>query len=97
MKPYFVPLMKEWFFKFKNGEQDCEIRPDNHRGWSKKNIYPGRALLLSNGYGNYDRMMKKVTKVREKADLRTLGIPQWHIDAVEGIYGKQLCWMVAYV
>ena len=97
MKPYFVPVMKEYFFKIKNDEQDCEIRPTNHRGWNAKNIYPGRSLLFSNGYGNYDRTIKKVIRVRKTADLRTLGIPQWHIDAVVGIYGQQLCWMVAYV
>ena len=97
MKPYFVPLMKEYFLKFKNGEQDCEIRPNNHRGWNSKNIYPGRSLLLSKGYGNYDRLMKEVRHVKKALDLKALGIPQWHIDAVEDIYGKQHCWMVAYV
>ncbi len=33
MKNLFIPLYKEYFLKFKNGEQDCEIRPLAHRGW----------------------------------------------------------------
>lgn len=31
-------------------------------------------------------------------DLRMeKNIPQWHIDAVEDIYGKQDSWLIAYV
>ena len=46
-KPYFLPLNKEFYLKVKSGEQDCEIRPANHRGWNSKNIYPGRWLKFS--------------------------------------------------
>ena len=97
MKPYFVPLMKVYFFKFKNGDQDCEIRPMNHRGWNLKNIFPGRSLQLSNGYGNYDRIIKPVKVTQVTDDLAEAGIEQWHIDAVEGIYDKQKEWLIAYV
>lgn len=97
MKPYFVPLNKEYFFKIKNGEQDCEIRPTDHRGWRIKNIYPGRNLQFSNGYGNYDRIIKKAVRVLTTNSLKQSGIPQWHIDAVEGIYGKRDNWLIAYV
>lgn len=98
MKPYFLPLKKEYYEKFKAGEQDCEIRPANHRGWSSKNIYPGRVLRLSRGYGDYDRHCREIqATVEGSAILAFSGVPQWHIDAVESIYGKRDRWLVAYV
>lgn len=96
-KPYFLPLFGEFFLKFKSGEQNCEIRPEGHRGWNLKNIYPGRMLLLSYGYGKQDRLERAVRTATSTTDLAGEGIPQWHIDAVEAIYGKQPRWLIAYV
>lgn len=89
--------MKHYFLKFKSGEQDCEIRPANHRGWRVKNVYPDRLMTLSNGYGNHDRLIKVIRRVVISSDLKQDGIPQWHIDAVERIYGKREEWLIAYV
>lgn len=97
MKPVFVPLFKEYFLKFKAGEQDCEIRPANHRGWNVNNVFPGRLMTLSNGYGNYDRITKEIRSTIVTPDLKMEKIPQWHIDAVEKIYGKRDEWLIAYV
>jgi len=94
---YFLPLKKEFFLKFKNGEQDCEIRPNNHRGWNIKNIYPGRMITLSNGYGKHDRITREICSTMVTHDLFFDDIPQWHIDAVEQIYGQQDSWLIAYV
>ena len=97
MKPYFLPLMKEYYLKIKNGEQDCEIRPFNHRGWNGNNIYPGRELNVSNGYQKHGRIIKRINKVIISiGGLNDANIPQWHIDAVEKIYGSRLEWMIAY-
>ena len=96
-KPLFVPLIKKYFLKFKSGEQNCEIRPIGRRGWSAKFVYPGRLMTLSNGYGKYDRITRMISQTVVTEDLKKSGIPQWHIDAVEGIYGKQESWLVAYI
>lgn len=93
----FVPIMKVYFLKFKAGEQDCEIRPTNHRGWNTKNVYPGRLMTLSNGYGKHDRLTKQIRSILVTPDLKMEAIPQWHIDAVEEIYGKRDSWLIAYV
>lgn len=96
-KPFFVPLYKEYFLLFKSGEQNCEIRPANHRGWNVKNVFPGRLLCLSNGYGNYDRVTKEIRNTMLTRDLAAENVPQWHIDAVTEIYGQRDSWLIAYV
>jgi len=96
-KPLFVPLMRKYFLKFKRGEQGCEIRPNNRRGWNCKNVYPGRLMTLSNGYGTHDRITLEIRSTMLTPDLRMEKLPQWHIDAVESIYGKQDSWLIAYV
>lgn len=97
-KPYFVPLKKEFYLKVKSGEQDCEIRPANHRGWNSKNIYAGRWLKFSSGYGDHDRHCREIYACYEgPASLVFSGVPLWHIDAVEQIYGKRDRWLVAFV
>ena len=97
MKPYFCPLNKDYFFNILDGSQDCEIRPSNHRGWNTNNIYNGRLITFSNGYGNYNRVTMLVSNVYDVQDMAGFGIPQWHIDAVEYIYGKHQSWLVAFV
>ncbi len=96
-KPYFCPLNKEYYLKFKAGEQNCEIRPANHRGWNKNNIYPGREIALSNGYQEPGRLVKKITRTVTSGNLELVPIPKWHIDAVEAIYGKRESWLIAFV
>ena len=101
-KPYFCPVMKVYFYKIESGEQDCEIRPLNHRGWNLKNIFKGRDILFSNGYGKHNRVLKKVhtvllcSELSEEFPVVPL-IPQWHIDAVKKIYPWAEKWLVAYV
>ena len=97
MKKLFVPLYKEYFLKFKNGDQDCEIRPLGHRGWNTKNVYPGRVMTLSSGYGTHNRIEKVIDFTLVTNSLKQSGIPEWHIDAVEAIYGKRYKWLIAYV
>lgn len=97
-KPYFVPVNKEYFIKIKSGEQNCEIRPANHRGWNSKNIYPGRWLRFSCGYGNHDRCCREIIFTHEGPESMVfIHVPQWHIDAVERIYGKRDRWLVAFI
>jgi len=97
VKPLFIPVFKKYFLKFKNGEQDCEIRPNNHRGWNCKNVYPLRLITLSSGYGKHDRVTLEIRSTMITPDLKMENIPQWHIDAVENIYGQQDSWLIAYL
>lgn len=96
-KALFVPLKKEYFHKIKGGKQDCEIRPNNHRGWNVKNVYPGRMITFSNGYGRHERLKLEVRSTMVTHDLSQEKVPQWHIDAVEQIYGKRSSWLIAYI
>lgn len=97
MKPYFLPINKEYYLKLKSGEQDCEIRPADHRGWRSRNVYPGRQVLLSCGYGSHDRHVRTIQSTKEgSAGFAFMGIAQWHIDAAEKIYGKRDRWLVAF-
>lgn len=97
VKALFVPLKAEYYLKFENGLQDCEIRPDQYRGWSRKNVYPGRPITLSYGYGKQRRISKIITCVAILEDLSTLNIPEWHIEAVYSIYGDRKRWLVAFL
>jgi hypothetical protein len=98
IKPYFLPVKKEYYQKIEDGSQDCEIRPADHNGWSSVNIYPGRQLLISCGYGKARRTTRVVREVRVgAASFAFRDVPKWHIEAVEEIYGKCDRWLVAYV
>lgn len=96
-KPYFCPLKKEFYLKFENGEQDCEIRPNNHRGWNRKNIYPGRELTVSNGYGKKNRLTFKIVGVVATNGSWPDCVPEWHRSACEAIYGEQESWLIAFI
>jgi len=97
-KPYFCPLMKVYFLKIQSGEQSCEIRPVR-RGWNQNNIYPGREITFSNGYGKNGRVTKRIRKTEKTKCLSSIGIEQWHIDAVLKIYGSSSDteWLVAHI
>ena len=96
IKYYFLPLMKEYYYKIRAGEQSCEIRPNEHRGWHMGNVYPGRWLMISNGYQKPGRLYREIISTMSTHDLKQQNIPQWHIDAVEEIYGKRDRWLIAY-
>lgn len=97
MKPYFCPLKREYYNKIKAGVQRSEIRPNNHRGWNVKNIYPGRQILFSLGYRKDDRTLREIINTIVTHDLRQEDVSIAHIEAVEAIYGKRESWLVASV
>ncbi len=96
-KPYFCPLNTEFWQKFKDCEQDCEIRPDEHHGWNDRNIYVGRKIALCRGYTYTNCVERTITRTVQTNNLKAANIPQWHIDAVEKIYGPRDMWLVAFV
>ena len=90
-------MNKEYYWKIKNGEQRTEIRPNNHHGWNSKNIFPGRTINFSMGYGKAERMLREISNTIVTHDLRQEDISEDHIAAVENIYGKRDSWLVARV
>jgi len=93
---YFCPLKSAYYYKIKDGSQNCEIRPCGHHGWNPKHIYVGRHINFSKGYGKQERILKQVLRTVVTSDLERLGVPLWHIQAVEAIYGQRL-WLCAFV
>ena len=47
--------------------------------------------------GNYNRVTMVISNVYDAQDMADFAIPQWHIDAVESIYGKRQSWLFAFV
>lgn len=53
-KPLFIPLKTEYYNAFLDGTKTHELR--RYGGaWTEKNIWPGRAVTLSKGYGKQHR------------------------------------------
>lgn len=55
MKPVYIPLKKEYFLAFKDGTKTKERRLRGKR-WNFSACPVGRDVVLSNGYGNRDRL-----------------------------------------
>ncbi len=55
MKPLFIPLKAVYFDAFKAGAKRIEYRPYGPR-WNEKTCAIGRAVTLSRGYGNQQRL-----------------------------------------
>lgn len=72
-KPLFLPLNRMWYDEFAKGKKTRElrgIRPGFHSGM----VWVGREVVLSRGYGKKDRMLGKITEVKEfyNADVRDI-------------------------
>ena len=59
MKPIFIPLKRCYFEAFERGDKTHEYRRDVPR-WSHKNVFPGRPVTLSLGYGKKNRLSAEV-------------------------------------
>lgn len=55
MKPLFIPLKAEHYDDFAAGTKDTEYRMHGAR-WNSDTCYPGRAVVLSRGYGKAHRL-----------------------------------------
>ncbi len=93
--PYFIFLKGEFYDKFISGKQNIEVRPNNHGGWNKGRIYPGRLVWISRGYG---KEMRRLLRIRDTKIVKELSLlPQWHGGAVLEIYGERESWLLAYL
>ena len=58
-KPLFIPLMTEHYRAFEDGTKTVEYRKHGKR-WNEDVCAVGRAVVISKGYGKYERMMGKI-------------------------------------
>ena len=61
-RPLFVPLKTKYFLQFKRGTKLTELRRGSDPRWSAKHCVPGRAAVLSKGYGKVDRLTAIVAR-----------------------------------
>lgn len=61
-KALFIPLLKKWFEKFRDGSKRIEYRVHGPR-WNKRVCYDGRAVVLANGYG-WPRLTARIDHTR---------------------------------
>jgi len=83
----FVPLKKEHFLAFEDGSKTTEYRPFGPR-WNQNTVIPGRAVVLSLGYGKKNRLTARVA---------SLTIQKEPPDPVawRSVYGDRRCLVAA--
>jgi len=79
-KPVFVPLKKEWFLKFAEGEKTVEYRDYGPR-WNERVCRVGRAATLSCGYSG-SRLSARISAFRRNG--MTAEIEMMNIRPVNG-------------
>lgn len=82
-KALFIPLKTEFYEGFESGKKRSELRLYGAR-WNEKTCAPGRAVVLSKGYGKANRLRGQIVAFhRRKSD--TFGSTyQGHIEACYG-------------
>ena len=65
MKPLFIPLKTEYYEAFKRGDKTEELRAYGPR-WNHETCKEGRAVILSKGYGNPNRMKGRIWKFKKQ-------------------------------
>ncbi len=74
MKPLFVPLYNEPYWRFGRGSKTVEVRQLGAR-WNRRTVYTGRPAVLSRGYSTPDRATGCVGRVGVGPCVREL--PTW--------------------
>lgn len=72
----FVPLKREYYERFRDGEKAVEFRPYGPR-WNERTCVAGRRVVLSLGYGQRHRMTGIVTSFRVADESERAEIPGW--------------------
>lgn len=73
MKPLFVPLYTRWFNAFKDGTKTTEYRTYGPR-WNERTCTIGRAVVLSKGYGKYERLNATVIGFARNGDKAEIAL-----------------------
>jgi len=69
VKPLFIPIKRRFFEEFESGAKTEEFRLHGPR-WNERNCYPGRAVILSLGYGKQRRLKGTIIGTRIVRDSR---------------------------
>jgi hypothetical protein len=67
VKPLFIPLKSEFFYRFKSGDKKSELRLYGPR-WNEKTCAVGRSVVLSKGYGKGERLTGVVEQFYKRRD-----------------------------
>jgi hypothetical protein len=85
-KPLFVPLRAEHYDAFLDGSKREEYRLYG-KGWNERVCRPGRAVVLSRGYGKQNRIRGRI---RDFSAISFYDLtPKWR-KAVRACYGQKL-------
>jgi hypothetical protein len=87
--PLFVPLRSEYYEAFADGSKRDELRIYGPR-WNERTCAPGRAIVLSKGYGKRSRMTGRIWKFKRQHGS-TFG--STYKSAILNCYGTLDVWM----
>jgi hypothetical protein len=87
VKPLFVPLAGEHYDAFAAGTKDTEYRKYGGQ-WTEKNVYPGRKVVLSRGYGKYARVTGTVVEATRTAPPDDTAWKEIYGDAQDAFHIK---------
>jgi len=82
-KALFLPLKREFFEAFDNGSKFCEYRLEGQR-WNARTCTPGRAIVLSLGYGKARRLRGTISTYQS---LMLFECPFTVRVSLRGLYG----------
>lgn len=82
-KPLFIPLHAHWFDQFAAGTKTTEYRKFGGR-WNANTCYPGRPVLLSNGYSKRNRLSGEIAAANR---VWAKNLPDDVRRAVKDIFG----------
>lgn len=88
-KPLFIPLKGEYFDRFEDGTKRSELRKWGPR-WNMRVCEPGRAVVLSRGYGKQKRLSARIGMYVHQAGWRHPAVFHDDILAVFGSLDVQI-------
>lgn len=91
-KPLFLPLKAKYFDAFARGEKTDELRKYGPR-WNEQTCKPGRAVVLSRGYGKADRLRGVITGFKPQLGS-TFG--STYKAAILEVYGTLDIWIACF-
>lgn len=92
MKPLFIPLKKEYFYAFKDGSKTKERRLYGKR-WNFKTCPLGRDVVLSKGYGKYERLCGYVVGTMKARSSNSMHFTDQDRISIAACYGEGVHWI----
>ena len=89
VRPLFIPLKGKYYDEFAAGSKSEELRIYGPR-WNEKTCAPGRAVVLSRGYGKKNRMVGEIWRFKRQHGS-TFG--STYKEAIAACYGTLDVWI----